>query len=147
MRLQVEQVDLYQVHRPDILTHPQEIARALALEDMVAAGKVRAVGVSNYSSAKTIALIALLSIPLVSLQPEFFAACASSRSESGLLDLAMERDLAVLAWSPLGGGRIGDPQDDRGRAVTAALDVVAQEAGISRAAAAYGWIMAASSPA
>ena len=46
------------------------------------------------------------------------------------------------AWSPLGGGRIGDPQDDRARAVCAALDVVAGEAGVSRAAAAYSWIMA-----
>ena len=46
-RLGVEQVDLYQIHRPDILTHPQEVARTL--EDMVAAGKVRAIGVSNYT--------------------------------------------------------------------------------------------------
>jgi predicted oxidoreductase len=54
----------------------------------------------------------------------------------------MEHDLAVLAWSPLGGGRIAQPGTDRERAVTAALDTVAQEFGVSRTAAAYSWIMA-----
>ncbi|WP_374144880.1 aldo/keto reductase family oxidoreductase [Sphingomonas sp. 28-63-12] len=138
-RLRTDSVDLYQIHRPDILAHPQEVARAL--EDMVASGKVRSVGVSNYTLAQHRALAGLLTIPLVSTQPEF-SALELGPIESGLLDLAMETDLAVLAWSPLGGGRIGDPLDDRSRAVAAALDVVAAAAGVSRAAAAYGWIMA-----
>jgi predicted oxidoreductase len=138
-RLGVEQVELYQIHRPDILTHPQEVARTL--EDMVTSGKVRAIGVSNYSVAQTRALTALLTIPLASHQPEF-SPLHLEPIENGLLDLAMERDIAILAWSPLGGGRIGDPQDERSRRVAAALDIVANEAGVSRAAAAYGWIMA-----
>ena len=103
-RLGVDQVDLYQIHRPDILAHPQEVA-------------------------------------LASLQPEL-SPLELGPIETGLLDLAMERDIAVLAWSPLGGGRIGAPEDDRSKAVAVALDVVAQQAGVSRAAAAYAWIMA-----
>lgn len=138
-RLQIDMVDLYQIHRPDILAHPHEVARAL--EDMVSAGKVRAVGVSNFTLAQTTALARFLTIPLASHQPEF-SALAIEPIETGLLDLTMEREMAVLAWSPLGGGRIGDPQDARAAAVCAALDVVASEAGVSRAAAAYGWIMA-----
>lgn len=138
-RLGQEQIDLYQIHRPDILAHPQELARTL--EDMVASGKVRAVGVSNYTPAQTRALAALIDLPLASIQPEF-SPLALEPITHGLLDLAMEQDLAVLAWSPLGGGRLGDPQDARSRAVAAALDTVAQEAGASRAAAAYAWIMA-----
>ena len=138
-RLKVEQVDLYQIHRPDILAHPQEVARAL--EDMVTSGKVRTVGVSNYTIAQTTALAALLTIPLASVQPEF-SPIELAPIESGLLDLAMEHDIAVLAWSPLGGGRLGDPQGTRSHAVSAALDTVAEIAGVSRAAAAYSWIMA-----
>ncbi|MBX9731233.1 MAG: aldo/keto reductase [Sphingomonas sp.] len=138
-RMAVDSVDLYQIHRPDILAHPQEVARTL--EDMVSAGKVRAVGVSNYTLAQHCALAAFLTIPLASTQPEF-SPLELGPIENGLLDLAMETDLAVLAWSPLGGGRIGDPKDARAAAVAAALDVVATEAGVSRAAAAYGWIMA-----
>lgn len=138
-RLRVDSVDLYQIHRPDILAHPQELARTL--EDMVTSGKVRAVGVSNYTIAQTTALAHFLTIPLVSHQPEF-SPLAIEPIENGLLDLTMERDMAVLAWSPLGGGRIGDPNDARANAVAAALDVVANAAGVSRAAAAYSWIMA-----
>jgi aryl-alcohol dehydrogenase-like predicted oxidoreductase len=138
-RLGVESVDLYQIHRPDILTHPQEVARSL--EDMVSSGKVRAIGVSNFTIPQIRALEAFLTIPLASLQPEL-SPLELGPIENGLLDLAMERDHAVLAWSPLGGGRIGSPEDDRSKAVAAALDTVAQAAGVSRAAAAYAWIMA-----
>ena len=138
-RMGVDHVDLYQIHRPDILAHPQEVARTL--EDMVASGKVRSVGVSNYTHSQTTALASFLSVPLASLQPEL-SPLAIEVVEGGLADLAMERDYAVLAWSPLGGGRIGAPTNERERAVAAALDAVAAKAQVSRAAAAYGWIMA-----
>lgn len=138
-RLGVEQVDLYQIHRPDILTHPQEAARAL--EDMVTAGKVRAVGVSNYTPAQAQALASFLTIPLVSHQPEF-SPLHLEPLENGLFDQAMERDMAVLAWSPLGGGRLGVPADACSAGVAAALDRKAAETGASRAATAYSWIMA-----
>ena len=138
-RLRTDYVDLYQIHRPDILAHPHEVARAL--ETMVASGKVRAIGVSNHSIEQHRALAKFLTIPIASTQPEV-SPLAIEPIEGGLFDLAMAEEMAVLAWSPLGGGRIGDPQDDRARAVCAALDVVATEAGVSRAAAAYSWIMA-----
>jgi predicted oxidoreductase len=138
-RLGVGQVDLYQIHRPDVLAHPHEVARTL--EDMVASGKVRAVGVSNFTPAQTRALTAYLSVPLASLQPEL-SPLHLDVIEGGLADLAMERDYAVLAWSPLGGGRIAEPTSPREHAVAAALDMVAREHGVGRAAAAYSWIMA-----
>ena len=138
-RLGVDHVELWQVHRPDILTHPQDLARTL--EDMVKSGKVGAVGVSNFTHGHIAALKSALDIPLVSTQPEF-SPLHLAPLESGLLDQAMEHDMAVLAWSPLGGGRIAQPGTDRERAVAAALDTVAQEFGVSRTAAAYSWIMA-----
>lgn len=138
-RMGVEQVELYQIHRPDILTHHQDVARTL--EDMVSSGKVAAIGVSNYTVAQTRAIAALLSVPLASHQPEF-SPLHLEPIENGLFDLTMEKDIAVLAWSPLGGGRLGDPQDERGKRVAAALDKVAAEFGVSRAAATYAWVMA-----
>ena len=54
----------------------------------------------------------------------------------------MTDDMAVLAWSPLGGGRMADPSDERSRAVAALLDAKAGDYGAGRAAAAYSWIMA-----
>lgn len=139
-RLGVDTIDLWQIHRPDILTHPQEAARALC--DAVAAGKVRAVGVSNYTVPQTRALMKFLDgVPLSATQPEL-SPLALAPIEDGTLDLAMQRNLAVLAWSPLGQGRIGEPTDERSRAVAAALDAQADKFGVSRTVAAYSWIMA-----
>lgn len=138
-RLGCERIDLYQIHRPDLLTHPQEVARAL--DDAHAAGKIVAVGVSNHTPAQTETLASFLTVPLVSHQPEF-SALATAPLVDGLFDQAMERHMAVLAWSPLGGGRLANPQDDRTRAVVTLLDAKAAEAGVDRAAVAYSWIMA-----
>jgi predicted oxidoreductase len=132
-------IDLYQIHRPDLLAHPEEVARAL--DTVVAAGKIRAVGVSNHTPAQTAALASFLTVPLVSHQPEL-SALRTTPLFDGLLDQAMERGMAVLAWSPLAGGRLADPNDDRSRGVAALLDAKAEETGVSRSAAALSWIMA-----
>lgn len=138
-RLRTDRVELWQIHRPDLLAHPQEVARAL--EDAHSTGKVGAIGVSNFTPAQTAALAHYLPIPLVSHQPEF-SPLSTAPLFNGLLDQAMIHDMAVLAWSPLGGGRLANPADERTKAVAALLDRKAQEAGVDRAAAAYSWIMA-----
>ena len=138
-RMGLDHVALWQIHRPDMLTHPAEAARALSAAH--AAGKIGAVGVSNFTPSQVEALAAHLPLPVVSTQPEF-SPLAISPLTDGVLDQAIARNMTVLAWSPLGGGRLGDPKDDRTRAVAAALDAKAAESGVSRAAAAYSWIMA-----
>jgi predicted oxidoreductase len=138
-RLGVDHVDLWQVHRPDVLTHPQELARTL--EDMVTSGKVGAVGVSNFTQVQIESLHRFLSIPLATAQPEI-SALAIDTIENGLLDQAMQFGTAVLAWSPLGQGRIAHPTTKRELDVAEALDVVANAHSVSRTAAAYSWLMA-----
>ena len=138
-RMGVERVELWQIHRPDHLAHPAEIAKTF--ETLRAQGKVAEFGVSNHTTAQVSALQAHLSFPLVSVQPEF-SPLAIEPLYDGVLDQAVERNLAVLAWSPLGGGRLASPQDERSRAVVEALSKVAERAGVSVSAAAYGWIMA-----
>ena len=138
-RLRTDHIDLWQVHRPDILAHPQEVARWL--DDAVQAGKIRALGVSNFTSSQTAALQQFLDHKLVATQPEISSlhiACF----EDGTLDQAMMLGLVPLAWSPLGGGRLADPQTARDREVADALDSVAKQKGISRSVAAYSWLMA-----
>ncbi|GAO39311.1 putative oxidoreductase [Sphingomonas changbaiensis NBRC 104936] len=138
-RLGVEHVDLWQIHRPDILAHPQEVARAL--EKAQAAGKISAVGVSNFTTWQTAALQQFLTIPIASTQPEF-SALALDPIRSGLLDQAMTMDLAVLAWSPLARGTLMEPRDARSLEVAALFDRKAAEFGVDRSAAALSWIMA-----
>ena len=140
-RLGVDRIDLYQIHRPDILTHPHEVARFA--EKAYALGKIAAFGVSNVTPAQTAALLAFMprELPLSTTQPELSPLCLTTITD-GTLDLALQHEMAVLAWSPLGGGRIANPTDARETAVAAALDAVAHDYGVSRTAAAYAWVMA-----
>ncbi len=138
-RLQVDSVDLWQIHRPDILAHPQEVARVL--DDAVASGKVRTLGVSNFTQGQIAALQHFLRHKLVATQPEI-SPLRIDCFENGELDQAMMLGLTPLAWSPLGGGRLAAPETARDKAVAAALDAVADAQGASRTVAAYSWLMA-----
>ncbi|MEH3103903.1 MAG: aldo/keto reductase [Sphingomonas phyllosphaerae] len=134
-RMGVETVDLYQVHRRDLLAHPQEVAGAL--DAMVASGKVRAIGVSNHAPAEVDAVQAFLGQPIVATQPEFSALHVAPLFD-GTLDHAMRHDLAVLAWSPLGGGRLTDAAHPAG----ALLGEHGAAYGVDAATAALAWVMA-----
>ena len=138
-RLNTDTIDLWQVHRPDILAHPQEVARTL--DAAVAAGKIRALGVSNFTAAQIAALNQFLGNKLVATQPEM-SPLRIICFENGELDQAMQLGLTPLAWSPLGGGRLVKPEGARDLAVAAALDAMAAQAGVSRSVAAYSWLMA-----
>lgn len=133
-RLGLDHVDLWQVHRPDLLTHPAALARTLAR--MVESGKARAVGLSNFTAAQTAALQACLPFPLASIQPEFSPWCSAPLWD-GTMDQAMQLGCAVLAWSPLGGGQIAQAGP-----VSALVTAKAEASGVAPAAAAYAWIMA-----
>jgi predicted oxidoreductase len=132
-RLRTDRIDLWQIHRPDVLTHPQEIARTI--ENAHKASKIR------FTQAQIATLAQFSPVPIVSTQPEL-SPLRIDTVENGELDQAMAMDLAVMAWSPLGGGRIGEPSNTREENVAAALSAVASAHGVSRTAAAYSWIMA-----
>ncbi|MBP6556347.1 MAG: aldo/keto reductase [Novosphingobium sp.] len=138
-RLKTDCIDLYQVHRPDILAHPQEVARVL--DDAVASGKIRTLGVSNFTQPQIAALNHFLGHKLIATQPEI-SALRIDCFENGELDQAMQLGLTPLAWSPLGGGRIAGADSARDKAVIAELDRVAAAKGISRSVAAYSWLLA-----
>lgn len=137
-RLNTDVLDLWQIHRPDLLTHPAEIARAV--DHLIQAGKIRTFGISNYTVAQARALSAHLNTDIISFQPEFSPLALDAMTD-GTLDLAMEIGASVLAWSPLGGGRLAkDGDDTRTKAVIAALDKVAATHGVSRTSIAYAWV-------
>lgn len=138
-RMKTDVIDLYQVHRPDILAHPHEVARVL--DDAVAAGKIRALGVSNFTLSQTAALNQFLGHKLVSTQPEI-SPLRIEPIENGEMDQAMMLGLTPLAWSPLGGGRLVSPETGRDKAIAAELDRVATAQSVSRSVAAYSWLMA-----
>jgi predicted oxidoreductase len=139
-RLRTDHLDLYHIHRPDLLTHPQDMAAAL--EQLRRDGKIREAGVANFTAAETRALAAYMPFRLASIQPEFSALALAPLTDV-VLDLALEMSLGVMALSPLAGGRLaGAATDRRLHDVTAALDVVASRQQVGRAAVAYAWLLA-----
>ncbi len=105
-RLRLPWVHLYQVHGPISLRSHQAMADALAAA--FAAKLVKAVGVSNYSERETRAIHAALArrgVPLASNQVEY-SLLRTLPETSGLLRACSELGVAVLAYSPLGQGRL-----------------------------------------
>jgi predicted oxidoreductase len=136
-RLGVEQLDLYQVHRPDMLCHPQETARVL--ERLKTSGKVRTLGVSNYTPSQTRALMAYLPGQIVSQQPEYSALHLDPLFD-GTFDQCMEHQQVVLAWSPLAGGRLaGTDVPDKLRTT---LQALAEREGVDLAAISLAFTLA-----
>jgi predicted oxidoreductase len=145
-RMKIETIDLLMLHRPDYLADPREIAGAfLQLHD---AGKVRFFGVSNFRPSLVSALQSVCPLPLVVNQVEI-SLLQRAAFEDGTLDQCLERNITPMAWSPLGGGLLGDgarkllpsQQSYQAAETIAVLDEIARERGVSRTAIAYAWLL------
>lgn len=137
-RLGVDHVDLYLVHRPDLLAHPAEVAETLL--SLRTRGLIGAIGVSNHTAAQTAALEHHLGEPVAAIQPELSVA-ALGAVRDGVLDRAMRHDTAVLAWSPLAGGRVTTGEGLR-PALVDVLDGIAAAHDTTREAVALAFVLA-----
>ncbi|MGI9608197.1 MAG: aldo/keto reductase [Acidimicrobiales bacterium] len=137
-RLKVESIDLWQVHRPDMFTHPAEIGGVLG--ELHRQGKIAMVGVSNFTPSQHDALAAHLPMPIVSTQPEYSAATLDPLRD-GTFDLAMRSGLVPLAWSPLGGGRLLTGEGLRPELLDV-IDKLAAREGVDRATVAIAFVLA-----
>jgi predicted oxidoreductase len=104
-RLGIETIDLYQLHRPDYLMDPAEVARAF--DQLKRSGKVREFGVSNFRPSQVTALQRACPMPLVVNQVEISLANLTC-FEDGTLDQCLAERITPMAWSPLAGGLLGD---------------------------------------
>ncbi len=155
-RLQTDYIDLYWLHNFDPVTPVEETLRAL--DDLVAAGKIRYVGFSDVpawatAEAATIARLRGWS-PIIALQLEY--SLLERTSEGELIPMAQSLGMGVLPWSPLRGGFLSgkysstsaaDVDTTRGRApseadfgVIDAVKAVADELGVTSAQVALAWL-------
>lgn len=150
-RLRCEVIDVYQIHRPDLLAHPEEVAAALV--DLRQQGKIREVGVSNFTPARFSALQAYLPFPIATNQPEL-SPLFLDPFDNGILDQCMQHHVTPLAWSPMAGGKLGmsldearaaegvDPAGARLAATIAVLDEIAERDGVDRSAVVLAFLLA-----
>jgi predicted oxidoreductase len=145
-RLRTDVIDLYQIHRPDLLAHPEEIAATLT--QLRSEGKIREVGVSNYSAAQFEALQEYLPFPIATLQPELSAWWLEPLRD-GVLDQCLRRRVTPLAWSPLAGGKLElsveqareETHGERLAALIQCLDEIAQRHGVRRTAVSLAFLL------
>ena len=162
-RLQVDHIDLYQLHGFDPLT-PLEESLA-TLDDLVRSGKVRYVGVSNFAAWQIMKALAVSDASrgsrFVSVQAYYTVAGRDIERE--LLPLLRDQQLGLMVWSPLAGGllsgkfsRGGQAPDGSRRAQRAfppvdearafacidAMRPMAERRGVSIARIALAWLLA-----
>ncbi len=140
-RMNTDVIDLFYIHRPDMLTPHADVAEGLMR--LVEAGKVREIAVSNYTPSMFAALQSKLDRPLIANQVEF-SAMRQDPVWDGTLDQCQQYDSTLIAWSPLGGGELMTQdagEKSQAGAVAAALDAVAVRNRVDRGAAALAFTM------
>jgi predicted oxidoreductase len=136
-QLGTDYLDLLLIHRPDPLMHFDEVAEAFTR--LQSAGKVRHVGVSNFTRHQFESLNRR--VPLATNQVEFsplHTAPMFDETFDGLQDLG----IAPMVWSPLGGGRLMTSDDARTADLRATIEQVADRLGQSFVSVVFAWIMA-----
>ncbi|MCT4578904.1 aldo/keto reductase family oxidoreductase [Donghicola sp.] len=127
-------IDLLLIHRPDPLMDHDETGAAL--DSLIAAGKIRAAGVSNFRPWDVELLQSAMRNKLVTNQIEISLARIDPFTDGDLAFHQRQRD-AVMAWSPLGGGSLMTTDT----ALTRLMDGFGNEFGVDRAAIAVAFLL------
>lgn len=160
-RLQTDYIDLYYIHRDDAETPLEETISAL--DDLVKAGKVRAIAASNFTAERLEAALAVSdqtgAAKFVALQPHYNLV-HRHEYEGALEAVVASHGLSTIPYASLAkgfltgkyrdGNEAGDTSprasgaraylDDRGRAVLAALDEIAAAHDVSVTAVSLAWV-------
>ena len=132
----VDHIDTLLVHRPDPMMDHHETGAAL--DEVIAAGKVRTVGVSNFRPHDWNLLQSAMTSRLVTNQIELSVLAHAALTNGDLAHL-QQQGLPTMAWSPLGGGALFGSEH---RELLQALERVADPAGVDASAVALAWLLA-----
>ena len=161
-RLQAETIDLYQSHKDDKETPLEETLGAYA--ELMKAGKVRAIGASNYSGARLREAMELASrdgLPAyVTVQPEYNL-YDREKYEADLAPVAAQFGVGVIPYFSLASGfltgkyrtiedtkgkkrgsRVEKYMNERGSRILGALNTVSEQTGAKQASVALAWLLA-----
>lgn len=155
--LRTDYIDILLLHRPDVLVEPEEVARAF--DELSAAGKVRAFGVSNQTPGQIELLRTHVRQPIVANQVQLsithanlFAQGAAMNMDgldqsvdrdNGIVDYCRLHGIALQAWSPFQAGFftgpfLGSPDYPE---LNAVVDRLAEQYGVPAEAIATAWIL------
>lgn len=131
----IDHIDLLLIHRPDPFMDHHETGAAL--DDLVASGKVRGVGVSNFRPWDWKLLQSAMKSPLLTNQIELSLGEITPFT-NGDLAFHQQHGQHPMAWSPLGGGGLMSGNDK----LHVVMDEIASANGVDRAAVAVAFLLA-----
>jgi predicted oxidoreductase len=145
-RMGIDTIDIYQLHRPDLLMNPLEVAEAFA--KLHSAGKVRYFGVSNFVPSFVTLLKSVCPFPIAVNQVEIHLGRLDCLYD-GTLDQCLAEQITPLSWSPLGGGFLGaggtvsekHPKREGLVKLLHVLDEVAASRAVSRTVVSLAWLL------
>ena len=140
-RIGVDVIDLLLIHRPDPLMDAQALGECL--DGLIDSGKLRGVGVSNFMPWDVDLLQSRMKHKLQTNQLEL-SLLNTAPFINGQLAHAQQHGMPVMAWSPLGGGRLHAQASTPGTAaarLAPKLAALAQAAGTDSTAVAIAWLM------
>jgi predicted oxidoreductase len=134
-----DRIDLLLLHRPAPFFDPEEAAKAFSL--LKKEGKVLHFGVSNFTPAQFETLNSFTEEQLVTNQVEISPYCLE-HFENGNMEFFIKEKIRPMAWSPVAGGRLLNPGDEKGLLIIQALNEVAEELNISPVdKVIYAWLL------
>ncbi len=133
--MNVDRIDTLLIHRPDPLMDHHETGAAL--DAVVASGKVRTVGVSNFKLHDWTLLQSAMTNKLVTNQIEL-SLTAHEGFTNGDVAYLQERGVPIMAWSPLGGGALLTSDS----ATRALMTEIGDAHGVDASAVAVAWLLA-----
>jgi predicted oxidoreductase len=138
--LGTDRIELLLVHRPDWLTRADDTAAGL--NALLRDGKIRAAGVSNYTVDQFDLLGSRMERPLATNQLEFHLLHMDPIYD-GTFAQCEKAGILPMAWSPLAGGRLFDPNNETAQRIAeAARNMAGRYGGAGVEQLAYAWIMA-----
>ena len=132
----IETIDLLLIHRPDPLMDHHETGATL--DDLVASGKVRSVGVSNFRPWDWELLQSAMTTRLATNQIEI-SVLAHQPFTNGDIAFLQRHGIPPMAWSPLAGGALFAPEN---KAIHESLEVIAARHDSDVTSLVVAWLMA-----
>jgi predicted oxidoreductase len=140
-RIGVDVIDLLLIHRPDPLC--DVTALGACLDDLITTGKVRGVGVSNFMPWDVDLLQSRMKHRLQTNQIEL-SLLHTEPFVNGQIAHAQQHSMPIMAWSPLGGGRLhtqATQSDTAAARLAPQLEALARANGTDTTAVAMAWLM------
>lgn len=135
VNMATDYIDLLLIHRPDPLMDAPETGGVL--DELVKSGKVRAVGVSNFSHPEWSLLQSSMTTPLATNQFEL-SVLSSDAMRDGRLAHFQRLGIAPMAWSPLAGGSLFAPEN---AVLLGLLSEIGRDYAVGPEAIAVAWLL------